>query len=142
MDRRAFLATGAGVVAAALAGCAAGGSGGGEYDVGMSTDAFRPENITVEVGETVVWRNTSKQGHTVTAYGDQLPDGAEYFASGDADSQSAAEDAWMDGAGGRLGQGDTFEHTFETPGEHGYFCIPHEEVGMVGVVTVEESGSE
>ena len=142
MDRRAFLATGAGVAAAVLAGCAAGGSGGGEYDVGMSTDAFRPENITVEVGETVVWRNTSKQGHTVTAYGDQLPDGAEYFASGDADSQSAAEEAWMDDAGGRLGQGETFEHRFETPGEYGYFCIPHEEVGMVGVITVEESGSE
>ena len=141
MDRRAFLATGAGVAAAALAGCAAGGSGG-EYDVGMSTDAFRPETVTVEVGETVVWRNTSKQGHTVTAYGDQLPDGAEYFASGDADSQSAAEEAWMDDAGGRLGQGETFEHRFETPGEYGYFCIPHEEVGMVGVVTVEESGSE
>jgi plastocyanin len=142
MDRRAFLATGAGVAAAALAGCAAGGSGGGEYDVGMSTDAFRPETVTVEVGETVVWRNTSKQGHTVTAYGDQRPDGADYFASGEFASQSAAEEAWMDGAGGRLGQGDTFEHTFETPGEHGYFCIPHEEVGMVGVVTVEESGSE
>ena len=142
MDRRAFLATGAGVAAAVLAGCAAGGSGGGGYDVGMSTDAFRPENITVEVGETVVWRNTSKQGHTVTAYGDQRPDGADYFASGEFASRSAAEDAWMDGAGGRLGQGDTFEHTFETPGEHGYFCIPHEEVGMVGVVTVEASGSE
>ncbi|PSP70301.1 halocyanin [Halobacteriales archaeon QH_6_68_27] len=117
MDRRAFLATGAGVAAAVLAGCAAGGSGGGEYDVGMSTDAFRPETVTVEVGETVVWRNTSKQGHTVTAYGDQLPDGADYFASGEFASQSAAD-------------------------EYGYFCIPHEEVGMVGVVTVEESGSE
>ncbi|MEF8851271.1 MAG: plastocyanin/azurin family copper-binding protein [Haloarculaceae archaeon] len=139
MDRRAFLATSVGAVATALAGCTAGGSSGsGDYDVGMSTMDFLPASLTVEVGETVVWRNTSKQGHTVTAYEGAIPEGAEYFATGGFDSQSAAEDGWTGGLEGRLSSGQTFEHTFEVPGDYGYYCIPHEPSGMVGTVTVTE----
>lgn len=140
MDRRAFLTTGLGTVAAtALAGCTAGGSGGGDYDVGMSTVDFRPASLTVAVGDTVVWRNTSKQGHTVTAYEDGIPGDADYFATGGFDSQSAAENGWTSGTKGRLGSGEEFEHTFEVPGDYGYFCIPHEPEGMVGSITVTES---
>jgi plastocyanin len=136
MQRRAFLASGVGL-AAAVAGCPAEGADPEAYDIGMSTDSFRPATLTVAVGDSVVWRNTSKQGHTVTAYEDGLPDGAAYFATGGYDSQSTAEDAWYDSIGGRLRQGDTFEHTFEIAGDHHYFCIPHESIGMAGVVTVE-----
>jgi plastocyanin len=141
MNRRTFLATGVGLTTTALAGCGAQGSAqpADDFDVGMSTDAFRPATLTVESGETVVWQNTSKQGHTVTAYEDEIPAGAEYFATGGFDSQSAAEAAWIDGTGGRLAQGDTYQHTFEVPGEYNYFCIPHETVGMAGVVTVVDS---
>ena len=139
MHRRAFLASGVGA-AAALAGCTAqGDESGGDYDVGMSTDAFKPASLTVAVGETVVWRNTSKQGHTVTACEDDIPDDAEYFATGGYDSQSAAREAWVGETGGRLAAGETFEHTFEVAGTHRYFCIPHERVGMAGVVTVESA---
>lgn len=143
MERRAFLATGGAIAAAALAGCGvAGRDGSGDYDVGMSTDAFRPASVTVAPGDTVVWRNTSKQGHTVTAYEDEIPPAADYFASGGFDSQAAAEDGWVGGAEGRLSQGDTYGHTFEVPGTYNYFCIPHETVGMAGVVTVSESTTE
>jgi plastocyanin len=138
MHRRAFLASGVGV-AAALSGCAAQGGDSGDYDVGMSTDAFKPATLTVEVGETVVWKNTSKQGHTVTAYEDDIPEEAAYFASGGYDSQSAAREAWVGETGGRLAEGDTYEHAFEVPGDHRYFCIPHERIGMAGVVTVKQS---
>jgi hypothetical protein len=34
------------------------------------------------------------------------------------------------------GSGGTFSFTFEEPGTYDYFCIPHEEMGMVGSVTV------
>jgi plastocyanin len=143
MDRRTFLATGLGTVAAtALAGCTAGGSASADdYDVGMSTVDFRPSSLTVTVGETVVWRNTSKQGHTVTAYEDGLPEEAEFFATGGFDSQSAAEDGWTSATDGRLAAGREFEHTFDVPGEYGYYCIPHEPSGMVGTVTVTGSGA-
>ncbi|MHB9285695.1 plastocyanin/azurin family copper-binding protein [Halobacteriales archaeon Cl-PHB] len=140
MERRHFLQS-AGVVGAGLAAGCLGGSANtaaGEYDVGMSVVAFKPDVITVTAGETVVWKNTSKQGHTVTAYEDRIPDEADYFASGGFASQAAAEEAWRNAAGGRLDtNGDTYEHTFEVPGTYSYYCIPHESRGMVGTVEVE-----
>jgi plastocyanin len=139
MDRRTYLRLGAGTGAGLLAGCLdSRRAAGGDYDVGMSTDAFDPREITATVGEEVVWRNTSKQGHTVTAYEDSLPADADFFASGGYASEQAARDAWVDSFGGRLVSGDTFSHTFEVAGEYPYFCIPHERAGMVGTVVVEE----
>ncbi|WP_066414350.1 plastocyanin/azurin family copper-binding protein [Halorubrum aethiopicum] len=137
MYRRRFLkrAGGAGVAVGtslSLAGCLA-----DQYDVGMTATQFRPEEITVEVGDRVVWENTSVRGHTVTAYEDAIPDGAEYFASGGFESEAAAREAWSD-FGGRLENGDRFSHTFSVPGRYDYVCIPHETGGMVGAVIVEE----
>ena len=138
MERRRFLAglgTGAAV---ALSGCAAAGSSGGDdYDVGMTAVAFRPSELTVSVGETVVWDNTSSRAHSVTAYESGIPEDADYFASGGYDSEAAAREAWtnLDGA---ITSGDTYEHTFEVPGNYDYFCIPHERGGMVGRIVVEE----
>jgi plastocyanin len=144
MERRDFLTAATGL-AAATAGCLGttsgsteSGSSGGDYDVGMSTRAFRPVEIEVEVGETVVWRNTSSHAHTVTAYEDAIPDEADFFASGDFDGQEAAQQGWFDGAGGALYSGDVYEHTFDVAGEYTYFCIPHESSGMVGTVVVTE----
>jgi plastocyanin len=93
-------------------------------------------NFEVQPGTTVVWKNTSKQGHTVTAYQDERPTGADYWATGGYDSESEAREAWRSSAGGRLGQGETYEHEFTVPGTHAYVCIPHEPSGMTGVVTV------
>ena len=137
--RREVLAAGTGLVAA-LAGCAGGGStaDASEYDVGMGGSFFRPERIEVSVGETVVWRNTGSRAHTVTAYENAIPDGAAYFASGGYESQSAAEDGWMSGFGGAIESRQTYEHTFDVPGEYGYYCVPHEPSGMVGTVVVTE----
>jgi len=136
MDRRAYLRGVVGASAVGLSGCLS-VSGNAEYDIGMTMHAFDPAAITVSVGDTVVWRNTSAHAHTVTAYGPQLPEDASFFASGDfADTQSARA-AWNDGTDGSLYQGDTFEHTFEVAGEYPYFCIPHERNGMTGTVVVE-----
>ena len=139
MERRRFLAALGGGAAVALSGCAAVGStaGGDDYDVGMTAVAFRPTEVTVAAGDTVVWKNTSSRAHSVTAYESGLPDDAAYFASGGYESEDAAREAWQN-LDGVITNGETYEHTFEVPGTYNYFCIPHERGGMVGQVIVEE----
>ena len=95
--------------------------------VGMTgTLKYDPAKITVKVGDTVEWRNTSLISHTVTAdpalakdkKNVLLPDGAKPFNSGDMPRKA------------------TFRYTFTVPGLYRYFCIPHEKMGMVGEVIV------
>ena len=141
MDRRTFLATATGLGVAGLAGCIGGAASSGDYDVGMTISTFRPRSIEVPPGTTVVWRNTSKHTHTVTAYEEILPQGTEYFASGGFETQSAAERAWAENGGGGIQPGSTFEHEFTEPGNYAYFCIPHEPSNMVGTVVVSENAT-
>ncbi|MFC5970227.1 plastocyanin/azurin family copper-binding protein [Halomarina salina] len=142
MKRRTFLATATGVGAGALAGCVGSSLPASDYDVGMQHHSFQPADVEVSVGETVVWGNSGSRGHTVTAYGDGIPDGATYFASGDFESEEAARNAYRNNpgssAGGNIAPGETYEHTFEVPGTYAYVCIPHEPQGMDGTVTVVE----
>ena len=138
MDRRAFLATTGAALAVPVAGCTEGGLSEEEFDVGMSQNAYLPDTVEIPVGETLVWGNNGSRGHTVTAYDGAIPDGTAFFASGGYDSTDAAREEWNSGGGGNIDPGETFEHTFETAGEHSYFCIPHERNGMVGTVVVTE----
>lgn len=94
---------------------------------------FVPETIQIPPGGTVVWDNVGRVGHTVTAYQDELPDGAAYFASGGFESEEAARDGFPDG---NIALGERYEHTFPVRGTYGYFCIPHEGSGMIGTVRV------
>ncbi|MEF8843062.1 MAG: plastocyanin/azurin family copper-binding protein [Haloarculaceae archaeon] len=163
-DRRDWLQTLAATgVAVAVAGCTSGGGGeggdgGGGDDTPTPTESptpggggdgdfvetstvdmtdeltFEPQQIQVSAGTTVTWENVGSIGHTVTAYEDEIPEGAEYFASGGFDSQSAANDTYPEE--GNIPGGESYEHTFETTGTYEYYCIPHEMSGMVGTVTV------
>lgn len=126
-------------IGVAIAGCSGdGGGGGGDDDTIDMTDdlAFEPSSLTVSAGTTVTWDNVGSIGHSVTAYADGVPSDATYFASGGFDSESAARDGYADGEGVIEG-GETYEHTFETAGSYEYFCIPHEQSGMTGTITVE-----
>lgn len=136
-SRRGFLAAVGTAGIASLAGCATLSSGGHDFDVGMTAVAFDPPQLTVSVGEEVVWHNTSSRGHTVTAYENAIPEAATYFASGGFEDEQAARDAWRRELGGKINSGDSYRHTFEVPGEYRYVCIPHEQAGMVGTVVVE-----
>jgi len=143
MRRRAFLAAVGSATAAGAAGCVATGGGlsEAEYDVGMSSNAFLPERYETTVGSEVVWGNTGSRAHTVTAYGDAIPDDADYFASGEFEEESAARTAYPRQKGiegGKLFGGETYAHTFEVAGTYSYFCIPHEPQGMVGRIVVTE----
>jgi len=142
MHRRAFLAT-VGGSAVALSGCLGSGgeTGNDDYDIGMSSSRFLPGKFAVAPGTTVVWRNTSSHAHTVTAYESGIPDDAEFFASGEFDSLTAARDGWTSGTKGSIESNDSFEHEFTVPGEYQYFCIPHEASGMTGVIEVTEDAT-
>lgn len=111
-------------------------AGGTEAVVVEMTDelAFVPEALTVTTGSTVVWRNVGSVSHTVTAYEADIPAGAGYFASGGFETEAAARDGFP---AGEIVEGDSYSHTFDTAGEYRYFCIPHEQAGMTGTVTVE-----
>ncbi|WP_240938245.1 plastocyanin/azurin family copper-binding protein, partial [Haloarcula rubripromontorii] len=105
--------------------------------VDMQAVAFNPEELTVSVGDKVAWKHAGGEAHNVVAYEEELPEGATYWASGGFESESAAREGWENGKGA-VQSGQSYVHTFETAGEHGYFCVPHEAAGMVGTVVVEE----
>ncbi len=98
---------------------------------------FDPDSVTVAPGTTVVWQNVGSIGHSVTAYEDEIPGEAAYFASGGFDNEQAARDAYPEGD---IGGGESFEHTFDVEGTYEYFCIPHESAGMVGSIEVAAGG--
>ncbi|KAB1188815.1 MULTISPECIES: halocyanin domain-containing protein [Haloferax] len=76
--------------------------------------AFGPAAIKVSPGTTVVWEWTGNGGtHNVL------------HREGEFESELTAL------------EGTTFEHTFEETGEYRYVCVPHETLGMVGIVVVE-----
>lgn len=108
-----------------------------DHVVDMQAVAFDPEELTIQQGDTVAWRHAAGEPHNVVAYEDEIPDDAEYWASGDFDSESAAREGWNNGVGA-VQSGQSYVRTFETAGEHGYVCVPHEAAGMVGTVVVEE----
>jgi len=140
MDRRAFLAAAASGASLGLAGCGGvfGSESAPEFDVGMRAKAFVPAAIEIPAGETLVWYNNNDRPHTVTAYDEEIPPAADFFASGGFDSTTTAVEGYESGLKGTVDPGETYEHTFEVPGTYRYFCIPHEAGGMVGVVTVGE----
>jgi plastocyanin len=109
-----------------------GGSPTPAVTVKMTTQLrFDPDHVTIRAGETITWVNAGTVPHTAT--GDpaqnpvatshpecvQLPDGAEPWGSP------------------LLQPGESYAHTFTTPGEYHYICIPHVLSGMRGTITVK-----
>ena len=143
-DRRTLLRLGGTALAAGAAGCSGSSSEDGEPPtenpeptvVAMTDDLeFEPREVRITPGETVVWETTGSVAHSATAYEADLPDGADYFASGEFETEAAARAAYP--SGGSVAEGERYEHTFETVGSFPYFCIPHE-AGMRGTVVVED----
>jgi plastocyanin len=100
------------IVVSAQAPPPGGGGPSGDATVDLIDDTFRPRDITIDAGSTVVWRNIDDRSHTVTA--------------GDGSFDSGIFDV------------GTFTRTFDVPGVYNYLCILHS--GMVGSVTVNGSG--
>jgi plastocyanin len=96
-----------------------------EEDQGAGQFVFTPAVIWLESGGTIEW-SIEGAAHSVTAYHpdndkpSRIPEDTKSFDSGTLDA------------------GASYEHTFETPGVYNYYCTPHESLGMVGVVIVDE----
>ncbi len=77
--------------------------------VEMRDNVFAPQNVTVNVGDTVTWTNQDGVPHTATA---------------------------LDGTfnSGNLDRGQSFSFAFEQPGTHDYVCLYHP--NMRGTVVV------
>ena len=80
-----------------------------EVTVTMGPSYFAPSQITVNAGDTVVWRNTDSIAHTVTA-----------------------NDGRFDS--GTIQPGSSFLYTFTSGGSYSYHCTFHN--GMIGTVSV------
>jgi plastocyanin len=97
--------------------------------------SFDPDSVEIEVGETVGWKNDDHRIQTVTAYESEIPDDAEYFASGGYSREVIATIIYPFRGGIDPEKG--FTHTFETRGRYEYYSIPSEHLGMVGEVIVQ-----
>ncbi len=75
-------------------------AGGQQVEVEVFNFGFRPAEITISPGTTVVWVNTSPTTHTVT------------------DKERRWDSGFMQ-------QGQRYQMTFETPGEYAYWCLLH-----------------
>lgn len=95
---------------------------------------FSPAEIKAAAGDTLTFKNTSSEPHTVTAFDEQIPEEADYFSSGDLPDEEAARDEL---SAALVPAGDTYEVTLDQPGTYRYFCIPHEDAGMKGTIVVE-----
>ena len=85
-------------------------------NIEMRDNAFAPQNVTVNVGDTVVWTHMGQNPHDATA-----KNGA--FSSPR-----------------RMMNGQTFSWTATAPGTYDYVCTIHEARGMVGTITVQGAG--
>src|SRR5215469_3984445 len=105
------------------------GTFAGKRAVNMGDMSFLPATITVNAGESVVWKNSSLAVHNVvddaskaTSVIDvKLPAGVQPFDSG------------------YLEPGQTYSRVFTVPGIYRYVCTLHEANGMKGVVIVRSS---
>jgi plastocyanin len=119
---------------AGLGACAGDSEPVATSEISMSdAHAFEPSVATVESGVEITFTNDDDEPHTVTAYADSLPEGADYFSSGDFGSEQEARD----GVGRALiAPGEEYTITLSEPGTYEYFCIPHEDHGMKGEIQI------
>lgn len=118
------------LLSAGLSGCA----GGDGATIAMTDErAYDPETLTIPVGETVTWVNESAEAHSVTAYGEELPTGTDYFSSSGFSTEAEARDHIE----ALMTRDETYSVKFDEPGVYEYFCIPHEDQGMRGRIVVE-----
>ena len=82
-------------------------------DTGMLQ--FDPPTVTIKAGDTVEWVNNKMAPHNVVFEDSNLPSQQDLVFS----------------------PGETYDVTFDTPGEYSYFCQPHRGAGMVGKVIVQ-----
>ena len=111
MIPRTIVALAAVVALATLTLVAAGGARAGtSHTIDIANFAFSPQNLSIQVGDTVTWTNLDAVQHTAT-------------------STSGAFDS------GPLDQNETYSITFTQAGTYDYLCTPHP--SMTGQIVVQ-----
>ena len=82
-----------------------------------TNECFIPSTVTIDLGGTVTWENTDNAAHTATS---GTPGGDDVAAVWDSSLMMV---------------GQSYSHTFNTPGTYDYFCMVHP--WMQGSVVVE-----
>ncbi|MCL5072112.1 MAG: cupredoxin family copper-binding protein [Actinobacteria bacterium] len=78
----------------------AAGSAGAANEITIENNTFKPDSLTIKVGDTVTWINKDSYDHTATS------------KTGEFDS-------------GNLANGAKFSFTFEKEGTYDYICTLH-----------------
>jgi len=106
---------------------AAGGAAATDYTVylGGGSDTFRPNDLTIQVGDTVTFHNYGGQ-HNVRANDNSFRCAVGCDGAGGSGEPNATQ--WSDTI--------TFDHAGEVP----YHCDPHAPMGMTGIVRVVDGG--
>jgi len=87
------------------------------HTVTVSNYAFSPKELTISVGDTVIWNNIQGM-HNVNGTMGTYPNNPESF-------------------GNSTGSGWTYKHVFNITGNYDYRCDPHFALGMTGQIFVE-----
>lgn len=77
---------------------------------------FEPVNLTISTGDTVIWEWQSNN-HSTTS------------------DATSGDEVWDSGI---RNNGATFSKVFTTLGTYPYHCTPHQALGMVGTITVQD----
>ena len=89
-----------------------------DYDISITDDMkFNPEDLTINVGDTVTWTNNDGMGHTATS-----TDGPASFDSGN------------------IAAGATWSFTFTEAGTYDYKCNYHS--SMTATITVDDDSAD
>ncbi len=102
------------LVAAALLLCLTGGARAETHHITIRNFNFYPPDPVINVGDTVVWKNTMNYGHWVISGVDMRHDN-KFFSY-------------------LLLRGHEFSYTFREPGDYPYYCPIHSMQAMVSVV--------
>jgi plastocyanin len=113
-------------------------SAGVVHDVDMVYDGtdyrFVPADLTIKAGDIVRYHNRSGGPHNVAFWEDSIPQGAAQVLQGAMPNQMTPL------AGEMVVTPDaTYEISFAgaPAGVYRYYCLPHLQLGMVAMVTVE-----
>jgi plastocyanin len=99
---------------------------------------FTPQRVTILVGNTVHWTNSSNERHSVTS----MDSSDDQFTSSD-----QCPGRGLFGRNDCLDPGETYQHTFARAGTYDYYCKVHgnqgsyPNCGMCGRVTVRKQSA-
>src|SRR5260370_23991766 len=89
---------------------------------------YAPEKVSIKAGESVRWVNDGETVHSVS--------------TASANAQNPKDASIPRGAvafdSGFIPPGGDYSYKFIVPGTYRYFCLPHENAGMVGLIVVKK----